>query len=230
MRASWKFAGMRAPPRVTVNHNSQPPLPSKRTNTSLACPRHTIPTSSIASFALNRTTRSGRSAATRACQCHSHKSPRPQAGGTTGQWNETLQSLCRKSASQRASKHCPNTLRKPVNKNNLPGMSLEKRTWAGGKNILFTGRAEKRVAVKATARNHRSHTARGNAGERAGFSESCANTRTKAARPRYRNQNFADLRAPSVSFSSPQFAPVRWSTHAREEKFYRPQNPIEPPP
>jgi plasmid replication initiation protein len=72
-------------------------------------------------------------------------------GGTSGQWKETFRSLYRKSASQQAYKHYANTLRKLVNKNDLPGLRLERRVSSDGKDMLFMERIEKRIAVKAAA-------------------------------------------------------------------------------
>ena len=73
---------------------------------------------------------------------------RKATGGTSGQWKETFRSLYRKSASQQAYKHYANTLRKLVGKNDLPGLRLEKRTSADGKDMLCMERTEKRAVAK----------------------------------------------------------------------------------
>ncbi len=73
-------------------------------------------------------------------------------GGPSGQWKETFQSLYRKSASQQAYKHYANTLRKLVNKNDLAGLRLERRTSADGKDMLCMERTAKRVAVAAATK------------------------------------------------------------------------------
>jgi len=72
-------------------------------------------------------------------------------GGPSGQWKETFRSLYRKSASQQAYKHYANTLRKLVNKNDLPGLRLERRTSANGKDMLCVERTGKRTAVAPIA-------------------------------------------------------------------------------
>ena len=77
---------------------------------------------------------------------------RKATGGASGQWKETFRSLYRKSASQQAYKHYANTLRKLVNKNDLPGLRLERRTSADGKDMLCMERTEKRVAVPGTSK------------------------------------------------------------------------------
>jgi plasmid replication initiation protein len=70
-------------------------------------------------------------------------------GGASGQWKETFRSLYRKSASQQAYKYYANTLRKLVNKNDLPGLRLERRTSADGKDMLCMERTEKRAVAKS---------------------------------------------------------------------------------
>ncbi len=76
---------------------------------------------------------------------------RKATGGAAGQWKETFRSLYQKSASQQEYKHYANALRKLVNKNDLPGLRLEKLTSVNGKDMLLMERTEKRAAVESAA-------------------------------------------------------------------------------
>ncbi|TLD71462.1 hypothetical protein FEM03_08020 [Phragmitibacter flavus] len=71
---------------------------------------------------------------------------RKATGGPNGMWKETFKSLYQKSASQQAYKHYASALRKLVEKNDLPGIRLEKVRSSQGKDMLLMERTEKRVA------------------------------------------------------------------------------------
>lgn len=72
---------------------------------------------------------------------------RKATGGANGIWKETFKSLYQKSASQQAYKHFASAIRKLVNKNELPGLRLEKALSSRGKDMLLMERTEKRAAV-----------------------------------------------------------------------------------
>ena len=74
---------------------------------------------------------------------------RKATGGPNGVWKETFKSLYQKSASQQEYKHYASTLRKLVQKNDLPGLRLEKVSSAQGKDMLLMERTEKRAAIEA---------------------------------------------------------------------------------
>ena len=74
---------------------------------------------------------------------------RQATGGPNGVWKETFKSLYQKSASQQEYKHYASTLRKLVQKNDLPGLRLEKVSSAQGKDMLLMERTEKRAAIEA---------------------------------------------------------------------------------
>lgn len=74
---------------------------------------------------------------------------RKATGGPTGVWKETFKSLYQKSASQQAYKHYASTLRKLVQKNDLPGLRLEHVSSAQGKDMLLMERLEKRTVLEA---------------------------------------------------------------------------------
>ncbi|OYW77169.1 MAG: hypothetical protein B7Z37_05300 [Verrucomicrobia bacterium 12-59-8] len=78
---------------------------------------------------------------------------RKATGGPNGVWRETFKSLYQKSASQQEYKHYASTLRKLVQKNDLPGLRLEKVSSTQGKDMLLMERTEKRevTAEKAQA-------------------------------------------------------------------------------
>lgn len=77
---------------------------------------------------------------------------RKATGGPTGIWKETFKNLYAKSASQQEYKHFASTLRKLAQKDNLPGLKLEKVSSLRGKDMLRMERTEKRaVQVEATA-------------------------------------------------------------------------------
>lgn len=69
---------------------------------------------------------------------------RKATGGANGIWKETFKSLYMKSASQQAYKHYASTLRKLIEKNDLPGLRLEKMCSKQGKDMLLMERTEKR--------------------------------------------------------------------------------------
>ncbi len=71
---------------------------------------------------------------------------RKATGGINGIWKETFKSLYQKSASQQEFKHYAAALRKLVQKNNLPGLRLEKVNSTQGKDMLLMERTEKRIA------------------------------------------------------------------------------------
>lgn len=68
---------------------------------------------------------------------------RKATGGPTGRWKESFKSLYRKSASQQEYKHYAATLRKLVERNELPGLRLEKQKSAKGQDLLLMERLEK---------------------------------------------------------------------------------------
>ncbi|WP_395745104.1 replication initiator protein A [Prosthecobacter sp.] len=74
---------------------------------------------------------------------------RKATGGPNGVWKETFKSLYQKSASQQEYKHYASTLRKLVQKNDLPGFRLEKVSSTQGKDMLLMERTEKRAAIEA---------------------------------------------------------------------------------
>ncbi|MEA3207135.1 MAG: hypothetical protein QOE70_192 [Chthoniobacter sp.] len=76
---------------------------------------------------------------------------RKTTGGPTGTWHESFKSLYGKSASQQDYKHYANALRKLVEKNDLPGLSLSRERSSTGKEMLVMKRTEKRIAVEAKA-------------------------------------------------------------------------------
>lgn len=73
---------------------------------------------------------------------------RKATGGANGIWKETFKSLYLKSASQQQYKHYASSLRKLVEKNNLPGLRLEKVVSNQGKDMLLMERTEKRQMVE----------------------------------------------------------------------------------
>jgi plasmid replication initiation protein len=72
-------------------------------------------------------------------------------GGATGTWRESFKSLYGKSASQQDYKHYANALRKLVQKNDLPGLSLSRERSSTGKEMLVMKRTEKRVVIDGEA-------------------------------------------------------------------------------
>ena len=72
-------------------------------------------------------------------------------GGQNGIWKESFKSLHRKSASQQAYKHYASTLRKLVEKNELPGLCLSRKDSATGEDMLVMERTEKREEKAAMA-------------------------------------------------------------------------------
>ncbi len=68
-------------------------------------------------------------------------------GGPTGIWKESFKLLHQKSASQQAYKHYAHTLRKLVEKNDLPGLRLSRKTSAAGDDMLVMERTEKRTPI-----------------------------------------------------------------------------------
>lgn len=73
---------------------------------------------------------------------------RKATGGPTGMWKETFKSLYRKSASQQAYKHYASSLRKLIQRNDLPGLALEQAQAVNGGDMLLMRRTEKRTTVK----------------------------------------------------------------------------------
>lgn len=76
---------------------------------------------------------------------------RKATGGPSGIWKETFKNLYLKSASQQEYKHFASALRKLVQKDNLPGLKLEKVSSLKGKDMLLMERTEKRVASEGKA-------------------------------------------------------------------------------
>ena len=76
---------------------------------------------------------------------------RKATGGASGIWKESFKNLYQKSASQQEYKHFASTLRKLVQKDNLPGMHLEKVSSLKGKDMLLMERTEKRGAAEPRA-------------------------------------------------------------------------------
>lgn len=74
---------------------------------------------------------------------------RKATGGPNGVWKETFKSLYQKSASQQEYKHYASTLRKLVQKNDLPGFRLEKVSSTQGKDMLLMERTEKRAGIES---------------------------------------------------------------------------------
>ena len=74
---------------------------------------------------------------------------RKATGGPNGVWKETFKSLYQKSASQQEYKHYASTLRKLVQKNDLPGFRLEKVSSTQGKDMLVMERTEKRAGIES---------------------------------------------------------------------------------
>jgi len=70
-------------------------------------------------------------------------------GGVTGQWKEGFKSLYQKSSSQQSYKHYASTLRKLIEKNDLPGLRLEKHKSASKQDMLFMERTDKREPIVA---------------------------------------------------------------------------------
>lgn len=70
---------------------------------------------------------------------------RKATGGATGSWKESFKALYAKSASQQEYKHFANALRKLVEKNDLPGLHLNRERSAAGKEMLVMRRTEKRA-------------------------------------------------------------------------------------
>ncbi len=73
---------------------------------------------------------------------------RKTTGGASGVWKETFKSLYQKSASQQQYKHYASRLRELIQKNDLPGFTLEKRTSKTGGEMLFMERTEKREVIE----------------------------------------------------------------------------------
>lgn len=65
---------------------------------------------------------------------------RKATGGGGGVWTETFKSLHKKSASQQDFKHYASRLRKLTQKNDLPGVRLERKTSAKGEDMLLMER------------------------------------------------------------------------------------------
>jgi plasmid replication initiation protein len=72
---------------------------------------------------------------------------RKATGGVTGQWKESFKSLYRKSASQQAYKHYASALRKLAEKNELPGLRLERQKSVKGRDMLLMERTERGEAA-----------------------------------------------------------------------------------
>jgi hypothetical protein len=72
---------------------------------------------------------------------------RKSTGGPTGIWTESFKSLHKKSASQQEYKHYAYTLRKLIGKNNLPGLSLGRKSSPAVGEMLVMERTEKRTSV-----------------------------------------------------------------------------------
>ena len=70
-------------------------------------------------------------------------------GGPNGLWKESFRGLHKKSASQQAYKHYAHTLRKLVEKNDLPGLRLGRKTSTTGQEMLVMERTEKRHSSAA---------------------------------------------------------------------------------
>jgi plasmid replication initiation protein len=73
---------------------------------------------------------------------------RKATGGAHGVWKETFKSLYQKSASQQAYKHYASALRKLIERNDLPGLRLERVSSNLGKDMLLMERTEKRQAIQ----------------------------------------------------------------------------------
>jgi plasmid replication initiation protein len=69
---------------------------------------------------------------------------RKATGGANGIWKESFKLLHKKSASQQAYKHYAHTLRKLVEKNELPGLRLSRKMSVSGDDMLVMERTEKR--------------------------------------------------------------------------------------
>lgn len=74
---------------------------------------------------------------------------RKATGGAHGIWKESFKSLHKKSASQQAYKHYAHTLRKLVEKDDLPGLRLAKNASLAGEDMLVMERTEKRLTNAA---------------------------------------------------------------------------------
>lgn len=74
---------------------------------------------------------------------------RKATGGANGIWKESFKSLYVKSASQQEYKHYARSLRKLAEKNNLPGLRLEKVVSNQGKDMLLMERTEKRQIAES---------------------------------------------------------------------------------
>lgn len=70
---------------------------------------------------------------------------RKATGGRNGTWKESFHSLHQKSASQQDYKHFASTLRKLIEKDNLPGLQLKQVSSVHGKPLLQMERTEKRA-------------------------------------------------------------------------------------
>ncbi len=76
---------------------------------------------------------------------------RKATGGANGIWKETFKNLYLKSASQQDFKYFASALRKLIQKDNLPGLRLEKVSSLKGKDMLRMERTEKRVVAENKA-------------------------------------------------------------------------------
>ena len=74
---------------------------------------------------------------------------RKASGNANGRWKESFKSLYEKSASQQPYKHYAHTLRKLVEKNNLPGLRLAREVSLGGQDMLLMEQTEKRTTAVA---------------------------------------------------------------------------------
>lgn len=74
---------------------------------------------------------------------------RKATGGPEGMWKETFKSLYKKSASQQDYKHYASSLRKLAQKNELPGLRLERASSSKGEDMLIMARTEFRPPIEA---------------------------------------------------------------------------------
>lgn len=76
---------------------------------------------------------------------------RKATGGAQGIWKESFKSLHKKSACQQAYKYYAHTLRKLIEKNDLPGLRLAKKASVSGEDMLVMERTEKQLTNAAKA-------------------------------------------------------------------------------
>jgi plasmid replication initiation protein len=76
---------------------------------------------------------------------------RKATGNPDGMWKEGFRSLYKKSASQQAYKHYASALRRIIERNDLPGLKLERCASASGLDMLRMERIDKREAIEARA-------------------------------------------------------------------------------